>query len=59
MGLNRFSGYNRHDYYYPRTSREAFGSEYELEVPKATSKLEMLYWVAIGTCAVVLLVAGG
>lgn len=24
----RFHGYNRHDFHYPRTAKEAFGSEY-------------------------------
>jgi hypothetical protein len=31
MGIERFNGYNRHDYYYPRSCREAFGSHFEVD----------------------------
>ena len=32
--MNRFDGYNRHDYHFPTSSREAFGSNFYPEEPK-------------------------
>ena len=43
--MNRFDGYNRHDFHHPRTTREAFGSGFHVE--KETSKTkEFLGWIA-------------
>ncbi len=49
MGIERFNGYNRHDYYYPRSSREAFGSNYE-----ADEVIKEEHWWDVVVCAVVL-----
>jgi hypothetical protein len=44
--MNRFDGYNRHDFHYPNTSREAFGSNFHVEEKKSSGK-EVLFYVCI------------
>lgn len=47
--MDRFDGYNRHDFHHPRTTREAFGSGFHVE--KEPSKLkEVLLWVCYVVC---------
>jgi hypothetical protein len=47
--MDRFDGYNRHDFHHPRTTREAFGSGFHVE--KEPSKLkEVILWVAYVLC---------
>lgn len=29
--MDRFDGYNRHDFYYPRSTKEAFGSDFQVD----------------------------
>lgn len=57
--MSRFDGYNRHDFHHPRTSREAFGTEFHVE--KKPSRLkEVLLWSAyvIGLIGLMLLIQG-
>ena len=47
--MDRFDGYNRHDFHHPRTTREAFGSGFHVE--KEPSKVkEVILWVAYVLC---------
>jgi hypothetical protein len=47
--MDRFDGYNRHDFHHPRTTREAFGSGFH--VTKEPNKLkEVLLWVCYVVC---------
>lgn len=50
--MDRFYGYNRSDYYFPRTTREAFGSNFESQI-NTTFNYE---WIIIGICIIVLLI---
>ena len=55
MGIERFYGYNRHDYYYPRSSREAFGSHFEAESEVRDSWLEVVGFVVALTALLIVL----
>lgn len=44
--MRRFDGYNREDYYFPRTCKEAFGSEFEHN-QRSLNKIESLIAIAI------------
>lgn len=46
--MNRFDGYNRHDFHYPNTSREAFGSNFYPQEKKSKSKDYWFYGFAAG-----------
>jgi len=39
----RYYGYNRSDYYYPRTSREAFGSD--MDKPSGFEPSRVMLWL--------------
>lgn len=57
--MDRFDGYNRHDFHHPRTSREAFGTTFH--VTKEPNKLkEFALWVcyAVGMLCLMLLIQG-
>jgi len=45
--MNRFDGYNRHDFHYPNTSREAFGSSFQPEEKRSTGKEVLFYGFVI------------
>jgi ATP-dependent RNA circularization protein (DNA/RNA ligase family) len=45
----RYYGYNRYDYYFPRTSREAFG--YEDAVEKESRFHKVMMWLGWGLAA--------
>jgi hypothetical protein len=47
--MDRFDGYNRHDFHHPRTTREAFGSGFHVENEPSKVK-EVLMWVAYVIC---------
>lgn len=42
--MDRFNGYNRNDFHYARTSREAFGSNFYTE-EKSHFFRDLAYWV--------------
>lgn len=54
--MSRFDGYNRHDFHYPNTSREAFGSNYYGEEKKSTSKDIWFYGFVAGLVVLKLLI---
>jgi hypothetical protein len=41
----RFDGYNRHDFNFPRTSREAFGTEFYVPKSKSIMSIFLNYLV--------------
>jgi len=43
----RFNGYNRTDYYHPRSSREAFGSNFHVEKPSNKVNEALFYFFAM------------
>jgi TRAP-type C4-dicarboxylate transport system permease small subunit len=47
--MDRFDGYNRHDFHHPRTTREAFGSGFHIEKEPNRVK-EVLLWLAYVLC---------
>ena len=47
--MDRFDGYNRHDFHHPRTTREAFGSGFHVEEEPSKVK-EVILWVAYVLC---------
>lgn len=42
--MNRYDGYNRNDFHYARTSREAFGNNFYIEKKPQPFK-EFLIWL--------------
>lgn len=54
--MNRFDGYNRHDFYYPRSTKEAFGSDFQVDDEPSEVK-EFALWGAyiVGAVAIILL----
>ena len=42
--MNRFYGYNRRDYYFPRTSREAFGENLTMQESKFHKVMMWVGW---------------
>lgn len=48
--MERFDGYNRHDYIYPRTCREHFGSDFKLD-KKDDDYSFLIYYVVIAVAA--------
>jgi hypothetical protein len=42
--MDRFNGYNRHDFHHPRTTREAFGSAFHV-TKKPNKAKEIAIWV--------------
>jgi hypothetical protein len=51
--MRRFDGYNREDYYFPKSCKEAFGSEFEIE-EKSLSKTESVVAIAI-VCSIIIM----
>jgi hypothetical protein len=47
--MDRFDGYNRHDFHHPRTTREAFGSGFHVDEEPSKVK-EVILWVAYVLC---------
>lgn len=40
--MDRFYGYNRHDYHFPRSCREAFGSDFDVVTKKSMSEVLLI-----------------
>lgn len=40
--MNRFDGYNRNDFHYARTAREAFGSEFEANEVSSKGEIALI-----------------
>lgn len=52
--MDRFDGYNRHDFHHPRTTREAFGSGFHIE--KAPSRWKgVAFWMCYILCVISLM----
>jgi hypothetical protein len=47
--MDRFDGYNRHDFHHPRTTREAFGSGFHVDEEPSKVK-EVILWIAYVLC---------
>lgn len=55
--MSRFDGYNRNDFHYPRTSREAFGDEFHVDKPvsKWSIAKTLVVWTVCAWLVLVLL----
>lgn len=47
--MDRFDGYNRHDFHHPRTTREAFGSPFHVTEEPNKFK-EFALWLCYVVC---------
>ena len=45
--MERYQGYNRHDYYFPRTLKEGFGHYAEFPQPEKTNWYNVMSFVFI------------
>lgn len=55
--MSRFDGYNRNDFHYPRTSREAFGDEFHVAKPRTKLSIarKIVLWIVVIWAAIVVM----